>query len=107
MPNTAAGNKGLASYDIKNNQALIDPDNLFWGIIKKDTNSVLLIPRELLSLYAEKQQKCDKEIEDFRFSSELTAVYIDPTDLCNANCPYCYVPAEIRAKGRSMTEEEL
>src|SRR3989338_1984728 len=46
-------------------------------------------------------------MEGFRFSSELTAIYIDPTDRCNADCPYCYVPVRTRKHGRSMTEEEL
>src|SRR3989338_8115816 len=46
-------------------------------------------------------------MEGFRFSSELTAIYIDPTDRCNADCPYCYVPVKTRKHGRSMTEEEL
>ncbi len=122
------GKKGLSCLDIKNNRIFLDADNVFWGITgtnpvrnnpERDAlpsvgisngvnnNSNALISRELLSLYERVKNKCDQEMRDFRFSSNLTAVYIDPTDLCNANCPYCYVPAKIRKHGRSMSEEEL
>ena len=43
----------------------------------------------------------------FRFTTKLSAIYIDPTDRCNANCPYCYVPAKTRKYGHSMSEKEL
>jgi uncharacterized protein len=99
--------KGLSYFNIEKNQVLLDADNVFWGITKLHNNSDALISRELLSLYERMKGKCDQEIENFRFNSELTAIYIDPTDRCNADCPYCYVPAKIRKQGRSMTEKEL
>ncbi|MEK6527860.1 MAG: peptide-modifying radical SAM enzyme CbpB [Nitrospirota bacterium] len=101
-------NNGLASdSQSQKNQVLLDADNVFWGITKSNNNSDALISRELLSLYERVKGKCDREMEDFRFSTELTAIYIDPTDLCNADCPYCYVPVKTRKYGRSMTQEEL
>ncbi len=101
--------KGLSCVDIdsKNEQVLLDADNVFWGITGVNGNSNTFIPRELLSLYERVKNKCDQEIKNFRFDSHLTAIYIDPTDLCNANCPYCYVPLKTRKHGRSMTEKEL
>lgn len=100
--------KGLYAEDIdKEKRILLDPDNVFWGIIKKNGKSGPLIPRKLLSLYEKVKDKCGQQMKHLRFDASLTAIYIDPTDLCNANCPYCYVPAGIRAKGRSMTEKEL
>ena len=99
--------KGLSGINIGNNHILLDADNVFWGITKINGNSDILISRELISLYEETKNKCDQEITNFRFGSGLTAIYIDPTDLCNANCPYCYVPANIRKHGQSMTEKQL
>ncbi len=99
--------KGLSCVDIEKKRLILDADNVFWGLIKTGNDSNALIPRELLSLYEKMKARCDREMDDFRFSSQLTAIYIDPTDLCNADCPYCYVPVKTRKHGRSMTEEEL
>lgn len=108
MANTKAKCRGLFSDNINEKEKfVIDPDNVFWGIVKKDQNSHPFLPRDLISLYEKMKRKCDREIEHFRFDSELTAIYINPTEKCNAHCPYCYVPAKIRTQGRSMTEEEL
>lgn len=76
---------------------ILDPDNVFWAIVQN---------REL-SLYEKVKDKLDKQMYDFRFSANLSAIYIDPTDRCNANCPYCYVPQKIRRNGISMTQEQL
>ncbi len=108
MRGSEAVKKGLYLKNIdKDNILAIDPDNVFWGITNKLGKEDLFLPENLLSLYRDKQEACNKEMQGIRFSEELTAVYIDPTDLCNANCPYCYVPSENRLKGRSMTQEEL
>lgn len=82
---------------------LLDADNLFWAIIPAKT----FIPRTIISLYEKVKNKLTAEINDFRFSQELTAIYINPTDRCNTNCSYCYIPSKIRQSGRSMTDDEL
>lgn len=101
--------KGLTVWkDQLNNSVVLDADNAFWGIIKnKNGNTDTAIHRDLISLYEKFKDRLDKEFHDFRFSQELSAIYIDPTDKCNANCPYCYIPANIRQNGRSMTASEL
>ena len=93
----------IESFNIDDNQrALIDPDNAFWAIVRRNAGGGL--PS---NFYSSVKDKLDKQLKDFRFSRELTAVYIDPTDRCNANCPYCYVPEATRKYGRSMTDREL
>lgn len=101
--------KGLTIWKEGNyNSIVLDADNAFWGIVNnKDGNSDTIIPRGILSLYERFKEKLDKEVYDFRFSQELSAIYIDPTDRCNANCPYCYIPAKLRQNGRSMTYAQL
>lgn len=102
------GEKGLYLEEIdRRNNIIIDPDNIFWGITKGNDGSNHFVPAEIISLYEKNKKKCDLDINEFRFTSALTAIYIDPTDLCNANCSYCYVPAKIRKNGHSMTEKEL
>ncbi|MEK7578768.1 MAG: peptide-modifying radical SAM enzyme CbpB, partial [Patescibacteria group bacterium] len=65
------------------------------------------IPENVLNLYAKVKDRLNTEMNDFRFSRELSAVYIDPTDKCNAQCPYCYIPQDTRRSGRSMSKEGL
>lgn len=101
-------NKGLVFGELTNGQygLVLDPDNVFWAVIPKN-NEKALLTRNLLSLYEKNKDGLDKELADFRFTADLTAVYIDPTDRCNASCPYCYIPEKIRRHGRSMTWKEL
>lgn len=100
--------KGLYLHSLnKKNKLLIEPNSVFWGIIKNNGNQNLILPDNIISLYKKVQEKCKQEMFRFRFSSGLTAIYINPTDKCNANCSYCYIPAQIRKQGRSMTEDEL
>lgn len=101
-------NKGLIAHQISDaHRAVIDPDNAFWAIYKNSAGKDSVIPREALSLYNRVKDKLDTEMDDFRFSANLTAVYVDPTDRCNSHCPYCYVPADIRKNGTQMTQEQL
>ena len=86
---------------------ILDPDNVFWAAVRKGEDGKVIIPEKALSLYKKIKDGLDAQMADFRFSSNLTAIYIDPTDRCNADCPYCYVPAEMRRNGRSMSREEL
>lgn len=99
--------KGLNLWKNNNDNILTDADNLFWAIIPNRDKSDKSIPKDVISLYKKFKHRLSKEMYDFRFSKELTAIYIDPTDKCNANCPYCYIPPEIRQTGRSMTKDEL
>ena len=99
---------GLSVHNIdKANTALIDPDNVFWAMTAKDAEGAPFVSRDVLSLYQKQKDGLDEEMKQFRFSTELSAVYIDPTDRCNSNCPYCYVPAKMRKHGAQMTKEQL
>ncbi len=101
--------KGLVIWDerLADKGFILDPDNVFWAILCKGEDGGITIPAQALSLYEKTRDSLDGQMRDFRFNSNLTAVYIDPTDRCNANCPYCYVPAQIRKNGRSMDRKEL
>lgn len=86
----------------------LDPDNVFWAINpSRPGEADISMPSGVFSLYEKVREKLDKEIKDFRFGRELTAIYIDPTDMCNAQCSYCYIPAARRRLGRSMSAKEL
>ncbi|MEK6591077.1 MAG: peptide-modifying radical SAM enzyme CbpB [Nitrospinota bacterium] len=102
-------NKGLSFSDIDTHRKLaLNPDNLFWGILpKKKGDTEFLLPEDLLSLYVREKGNLDKELHDFRFNPDLNCIYIDPTDRCNASCPYCYIPSEIRKQGTQMSGKQL
>lgn len=100
--------EGLTCFDFNaSSRAAIDPDNVFWAIMKGRQDGHIVLSRKMLTLYEKVKNDLDIEMRDFRFSSKLSAIYIDPTDRCNANCPYCYVPVKIRKNGASMTQEQL
>lgn len=93
----------LAYFNISaRKKVAIDPDSVFWGIM--DNSS---IPQDIFSLYKKVKERINSELNEFRFGTELSAIYIDPTDRCNANCQYCYIPEDIRRNGRSMQKKEL
>ena len=46
-------------------------------------------------------------MKELRYSTELILFYVNPTDMCNANCPYCYLPKEVKSRGKNMTYQEL
>ena len=100
--------KGLDIFNITHTRrAIVDADNLFWAILPKNNEESSKLSRDTLKVYEKFRNSLDKSMRDFRFSKRLSAVYIDPTDKCNANCPYCYVPPATRKNGRSMNKEEL
>lgn len=100
--------RGISFSDIDSNWKLaLDPDNVFWSTLEKQSDSQFVLPHDLLNLYNEKRDQLDKELHDFRFGTDLNCVYIDPTDRCNSDCPYCYIPSDLRKTGSQMSGEEL
>jgi len=98
---------GLTSENLgREDQLLMDPDNVFWGILRNGQRTSVHRTK-LSALYQKVKKRCDEEMKGIRFEARLSAIYIDPTDRCNAHCPYCYVPAKLRSQGRSMTQQEL
>ncbi|MBI4685393.1 MAG: peptide-modifying radical SAM enzyme CbpB [Nitrospirae bacterium] len=99
--------RGLSFSDIDSDWKLaLDPENIFWGTIPKD-NGRFVLSDKLIGIYKKERKHLDGELFNFRFNEPLNCVYIDPTDRCNANCPYCYIPSKIKKFGTQMTTEEL
>ena len=99
--------RGITFSDIDENWKLaLDPDNIFWGVLPRN-NGDFRLPHNLIDLYKKEMKHLDTEMRDFRFNEPLNCVYIDPTDRCNASCPYCYIPSKIRKQGTQMTSGQL
>ncbi len=99
--------RGLSFSNVDGNWKLaLDADNIFWSILPRN-NGDFMLPQDMINLYKKEMKHLDDEMHNFRFNEPLNCVYIDPTDRCNANCPYCYIPSKIRQQGTQMTAEQL
>jgi len=100
--------RGLLIKDINEDWKLaLDPENVFWGALPRSAEGGFMLPDDLLEMYNKNRDVLDKQMFDFRFGIDLNCIYIDPTDRCNADCPYCYIPPQIRKGGSQMTFEQL
>ncbi|MDW7990202.1 MAG: peptide-modifying radical SAM enzyme CbpB [Archaeoglobaceae archaeon] len=79
----------------------IDPETNFWSIYDSD------IPEEILELYEHLNEDLKKKMERYRFEVDFNTVYVNPTERCNANCPYCYIPDKIRKRGEQIEKKDL
>jgi uncharacterized protein len=96
----------LQSFEINHptHIALMDPDTAFWGLMHKDAPDA---GQELLALYHAKAEAFSREMDMLRFHLKPTAVYFNPTERCNLNCTYCYIPESMRRAGESMSEDQI
>jgi uncharacterized protein len=100
--------KGLLFSDIDTTWKLaLDADNVFWGAIPKKSSTEFLLPEDIIALYNKERSRLDTAMHDFRFGADLNCIYIDPTDRCNANCAYCYIPLKTRKYGSQMSRKQL
>lgn len=106
--NTGAGIT-LVPVDIGHDAytCLIDPDTAFWALVEKDRLADTLADSILMRQYRKKADRFRSEIDTLRFGSRPSCVYVNITERCNLNCSYCYIPADMRRDGRSMTRAKL
>jgi len=86
--------------------ALIEPDSAYWALVNKDELGEAL-SGSLPADFAERSEDFKKEMEALRFGLTPSAAYFNPTERCNLNCGYCYLPEEMRRNGITMTPEEM
>ena len=82
--------------------ALVDPDTAFWGLVRKDKVAQTLTGGELLDSYRANAEIFAREMDMLRFHLKPSAVYFNPTERCNLNCSYCYIPEDMRRGGSQM-----
>jgi uncharacterized protein len=87
---------------------LIDPDAAFWSLVRKDRLAEALASGgPFMKQYLRRRADLLTEIDALRFGLAPSAVYLNPTDRCNLNCAYCYIPETMRRRGQTMTPERL
>lgn len=106
--NTGSGQQ-LQVIDIKHQDYLgvVSSETAFWALVKKDQLDKVFTDPSCWRKYRKKEKSFIDEIKKLRFGLIPSAVYFNPTDRCNLNCSYCYIPEKIRRQGKHMTGQEL
>lgn len=99
----------LESFDIGHSRytALIDPGTAFWALVEKDKAEEHRAGGPMLAAYQEKAETFRRELHALRFELKPSGVYVNPTERCNLNCTYCYLPDSLRSGGQHMSVERL
>ncbi len=86
---------------------LIDPDTAFWSLVKRDKVADALADGSFIKQYRKKLSVFAAEMNALRFGLRPVAVYFNPTERCNLNCDYCYIPETMRRDGTHMSKTRL
>ena len=87
--------------------ALTDPGTAFWALVDKTQVADTLAGGPLFDAYREKADGFARELHALRFELKPSAVYMNPTERCNLDCTYCYLPGAMRRDGRHMPKDKL
>ena len=87
--------------------AVIEPDTAFWALVRREKLAHAVLGGDLVKSFRKKASLFAKEIDTLRFGLKPSAVYFNPTERCNLNCTYCYIPEDMRRTGQHMSRERL
>ncbi len=87
--------------------AVVEPETAFWALVRKDELGSAVAEGGLLERYRARREAMAGEMHALRFGSRPAAVYFNPTERCNLDCSYCYLPADARRKGVEMSPARL
>ncbi len=105
--NTGFGpNFSVLDIGLPDTVAVIEADTAYWALVNKDELGESLAG-SLPADFAQRSEEFKKEMDALRFGLTPSAAYFNPTERCNLNCGYCYLPEEMRRDGITMTTEEL
>ena len=105
----AAAGPALIPVDIghKVYAAVTDPQTAFWALVNKTRIEEAISAGPLLDSYRVKADSFARELHALRFELKPSGVYLNPTERCNLNCTYCYLPGEQRKGGSHMSTGKL
>ncbi|MBU1037951.1 MAG: peptide-modifying radical SAM enzyme CbpB, partial [Candidatus Omnitrophica bacterium] len=106
--NTGEGDS-LQPIDIghRDYACVVSADTAFWALVRKDRLAGARNVSSLLNAYRKNAKSFADEIHALRFKLKPSAVYFNPTDRCNLNCSYCYIPESLRKSGTRMSTAKL
>ncbi|NLK25838.1 MAG: peptide-modifying radical SAM enzyme CbpB [Euryarchaeota archaeon] len=97
----------LQLLDVGQWYALLDPDTMFWALVSKEKDLSRSLRENIVPLYEKHAESMREELHEFRASERFSAVYFNPTGMCNAACRYCYLPDDLRRTGKHMSYQEI
>ncbi|MFZ2303119.1 MAG: peptide-modifying radical SAM enzyme CbpB [Gallionella sp.] len=87
--------------------AVTDPNTAFWALVDKTRIQEEIAASPLLDSYRAKADSFARELHALRFELKPSGVYLNPTERCNLDCTYCYLPGAQRSGGSHMPPEML
>ncbi|QTQ39061.1 peptide-modifying radical SAM enzyme CbpB [Aromatoleum petrolei] len=109
LPSRALAGPALIPVDIGHAvyAAVTDPQTAFWALVDKSRLAESLADGPLLEAYRGQAEAFGRELHALRFELKPSGVYLNPTERCNLNCTYCYLPGSQRKSGQHMPVETL
>lgn len=105
--NTGYGPKfSVLEIGLSDRVAVVEPDLAFWALVRRDDLEDALAG-ELIQDFNGRAEEFRNEMDNLRYGLKPSAAYFNPTERCNFNCSYCYLPEEMRRDGKTMTADEL
>ncbi|SDG74116.1 peptide-modifying radical SAM enzyme CbpB [Propionivibrio dicarboxylicus] len=100
----------LLAVDIEHDSyaAVIEPESAFWMLVDKhqlDAATADHLP--MMQAWRDQADDFAAEMQALRFGLTPSGVYLNPTERCNLDCSYCYLPRAQRRDGQRMTTERL
>jgi uncharacterized protein len=87
--------------------AIVNGDSAFWALVDSSEAASFMTGGKLARAYKRKAEAFNREMEELRFGLSPSAVYFNPTERCNLDCTYCYLPGTMRKTGTDMSPEAL
>lgn len=105
--NTGYGpNFSVLEIDDPDRVAVVEADTAYWALIDRGELPQALAGSMVTDFIA-RAPEFHTEMNHLRAGLKLSAAYVNPTERCNLNCSYCYLPEEMRKNGIDMGEEKL
>jgi uncharacterized protein len=102
---TPLARQSLDTYELDDQwDILLDPARVFWALAARNAGDV---QAEATAIHARVAEELEARLRQFRFATHVTALYVNPNDVCHADCRYCYIPPEIRRNGPQMDRRQL
>ena len=98
----------LRELGAEENAFTSDDYTAYYQVLARDRLAVALeLDADRLASLKLPADEFARELHALRFELTPSGVYLNPTERCNLNCTYCYLPDQQRSEGQHMSAEKL